>query len=70
MVTLAEIEVQAMFLSESERAILASRLLCSLPPLLNDGDEGADEALRRDAEMDSDPSACLSLEEFKSATGR
>ncbi len=59
-----------MVLSESERATLASHLLRSLPPLLSDEDEGDAEALRRDAEMDSDPSACLTLEEFKRAVGR
>jgi hypothetical protein len=33
-------------------------------------DGGLAEALRRDAEMDADPSACLTLEEFKRAVGR
>ncbi len=70
MVTLAEIEAQAMVLTDSERATLASHLLRSLPPLLDDEDDGDTEAMRRDAEMDNDPSACLTLEEFKRAVGR
>ena len=70
MVTLSEIEVQAMELSESDRAKLASNLLSSLRPILDDEDERVAEALRRDAEMDDDPSASLTLEEFKRAVGR
>ena len=70
MVTLAEIEAQAMVLTVSERATLASHLLRSLPPLLEDDDDGDAEALRRDEEMDNDPSSCLTLEEFKRAVGR
>lgn len=54
-----------MELTESERARLASNLLSSLRPILNDEDEGVAEALRRDAEMDADPSACMTYEEFK-----
>ena len=70
MVTLSEIEAQAMELSESDRAKLASNLLSSLRPILDDQDDGVAEALRRDAEMDDDPSASLTLEEFKRAVGR
>lgn len=40
MVTLSEVEVQAMELSESDRAKLASNLLSSLRPILDDEDEG------------------------------
>ena len=70
MITLAKIEAQAMDLTVSERATLASRLQFSLPPLMNDEDERDAEAIRRDQEMDHDPSASLTLEEFKSAVGR
>lgn len=66
--TLAEIKAQAMLLSDSERATLASHLLNSLPPLLDD--DGDSEAMRRDSEMDDDPLTCLTLEEFKRAVGR
>lgn len=65
MVSFSEIQSQAMELTESERARLASNLLSSLRPILNDEDEGVAEALRRDAEMDADPSACMTYEEFK-----
>jgi len=69
MVTLAEIEAQAMDLTVSERATLVTHLMRSLPPDF-DEDEGDAEAMRRDAEMDDDPSASLTLEEFKRAVGR
>lgn len=70
MVTLAELEAQAMDLPQAERARLATRLLHSLPPALDDQDEGLAEALRREAEMDSDPSMSISLEELKRSVGR
>ena len=54
----------------SERATLASHLHHSLTPVFEDDDDGVAEALRRDAEMDSDPDASLTLEELKSAVGR
>jgi putative addiction module component (TIGR02574 family) len=61
MATIAEIEKLALDLSENERAVLAAHLLGSLPPILHDEDEGIAEALRRDAELDANPSASLSL---------
>lgn len=70
MATLAEVEAQAMNLTDSERAFLASRLLYSLPSDLDDDDEGLAEALRRAAEMDADPSMCITLEELKHSVGR
>ncbi|MES2657843.1 MAG: addiction module protein [Verrucomicrobiota bacterium] len=70
MVTLAEIEAQAMNLTDSERATLASRLLHSLSSELGDDDDGLAEALRREAEMDADPSMSISLEELKRSVGR
>lgn len=69
-VPLHEIEAQAMALPEDQRAALAAHLLDSLPALLLDDDLGISEAARRDQEMDRDPSALLSLEEFKKAFGR
>lgn len=59
-----------MKLTASERAALASHLLQSLPPEFDEDDDGLDEAMRRDAEMDADPKMCLTLEEFKRAVGR
>ena len=54
-----------MKLPEAQRATLACRLLDSLPVVLSDHDEGVAEALRRDAELECDPAAGLSLEELK-----
>lgn len=66
MTTLLEIEMNAMQLPEDERAKLASALLCSLPSVLHDEDDGVAEALRRDAELDRDPSKGMSMDEFRS----
>ena len=70
MTTLSEIENSAMLLPEDERAQLASKLLCSLPSVLHDEDEGIAEAERRDAELDRDPSKGMSMAEFKAAFER
>jgi putative addiction module component (TIGR02574 family) len=70
MVTLAEIENLVFQLPESDRARLAADLLDSLPGVLIEDDEGLAEALRRSEEMDRDPSACLTHEEFLNAVGR
>jgi putative addiction module component (TIGR02574 family) len=64
MATIAEIEKLAQDLSESERAVLAAHLLESLPPVLQDEDEGIAEALRRAAELEANPSAGLILEQL------
>jgi len=64
MPTITEVENLALNLSESERAVLAARLLGSLPSVLHDKDEGIAEALRRDTELDADPSLGISLEEL------
>ena len=63
----AEIEKLASELTERERANLAATLLHSLPPVLDDEDEGIAEALRRDAEMDADPSQRMSLADLEAA---
>ena len=63
----AEVEKMALELTEQERASLAANILHSLPPILVDEDEGVAEALRRDAEMDSDPSQRMSLAELEAA---
>ncbi len=62
MSTIAEIEKLAFELPEVDRAVLAAHLLKSLPPVLEDEDEGIAEALRRDAELERD--AGISLEEL------
>mgnify|MGYP003383123635 CR=1 FL=1 len=67
MITAAEIEETAMRLPEDERARLASKLLGSLPSMLFDEDEGIAEALRRDEELDLNPTQGMSMAEFKAA---
>ena len=64
MLTLHEIEQQALGFPEADRAFLAARLLGSLPAVLADEDEGVAEALRRDAELERDPSQAITLEQL------
>jgi putative addiction module component (TIGR02574 family) len=59
---LAEIEREALTLSENDRAALAARLLDTLPPsevLISD-----DEVDRRERELDSGTVQAISHEEF------
>ena len=65
MQSLSEIERAAMKLPDNDRAALAARLLDSLPAVLFDEDDGLAEAIRRDAEMDRDPAASITLEELR-----
>ena len=67
MATMTEVEKLALDLPESERAILATHLLGSLPPILHDEDEGVAEALRRDSDLDAEPSSGMSLEQLDQA---
>ena len=64
MVTLTEVEKLALDLSDSQRAVLATHLLRSLPPVLQDEDEGIAEALLRDADLDANPGLGISLEQL------
>lgn len=66
MSTIVEVEKLALDLTEKERATLAANLLDSLPPVLSDEDEGVAEALRRDAEIESEPAQVISLAELDS----
>ena len=63
MATIIEVEKLTLDLSENERAVLAAHLLGSLAPVLYDADEGIAEALRRDADLEANPSGGLSLEQ-------
>jgi putative addiction module component (TIGR02574 family) len=65
MPTFEEVEALALALSEGEREILIDHLIHSLPGEDYVDPEELAEAKRRDAEMDADPSACLSWEEFQ-----
>ena len=64
MITPEEVEKLALELPEEQRAALAAHILDSLPPLLSEEDEGIAEALRRDAEMSSDPTIGIPLQDF------
>jgi len=61
-----QITAEALRLSEKDRAGLASRLLGSLPPVAFDEDEGVAEALKRDAELDTDGSQTMTLRDLDS----
>jgi len=67
MTLLQEVEEKAGRLPESERAALASKLLATLPPILRADDDGVAEALRRDAELEANPSAGMTDAEFRAA---
>ena len=58
------LESQLLALPERDRADLASLLLSTLPPSGTEGD-GVEEALRREAELEADPSLGLTLTEFE-----
>lgn len=64
MATITEVEKLAFDLPDSERALLASHLLRSLPAVLDDEDDGIAEALRRDAELDANPEAGIALDQL------
>ncbi|HEX8898140.1 MAG TPA: addiction module protein [Chthoniobacterales bacterium] len=64
MANILEIEKLALDLPERDRVTLIANLLDSLPPILDDEDEGIAEALRRDAELDANPSQAISAAEF------
>ena len=70
MLTLNEIEEQALCLPDNQRAALAAHLLDSLTAVLHDEDVGVAEAGQRDAELDRDPSAGMTLAEFRAAFGQ
>lgn len=59
-----------MSLTDAERAVLASDILQTLPAVLSDEDEGIAEALRRDAELETDPSAGIDWTTLKKELGR
>ncbi|PWU20288.1 MAG: addiction module protein [Verrucomicrobia bacterium] len=62
--SVGQIVAEALRLSEKERAGLASQLLQSLPPVRFEEDEGFAEALRRDAELEADPSQAMTLKDL------
>ena len=60
MATITEVEKLALDLPESQRAVLATRLLRSLSSVLHDEDEGIAEAFLRDADLDTNPELGMS----------
>jgi hypothetical protein len=70
MANITEVEKLALDLSESDRAILATHLLGSLPPVLHDEDEGIAEALRRDSDLGANPASGMSLDQLDHAVQR
>lgn len=70
MAQLQELRAEALALSDAKRAALASDLLQTLPAILSDEDDGIAEALRRDAELDRDPTLAVSWETIKKGLGR
>jgi hypothetical protein len=70
MATNIEVEKLALDLPEAQRAILAARLLRSLPAILQERDDGVAEALSRDSDFEANPSLGLSQEELDDRIGR
>ena len=70
MTRVQELRQRASVLSVSEKTELAADLLESLPPILDDPDEGVAEARRRDQEMDRDPAASITWEQLRRGIGR
>jgi hypothetical protein len=70
MTRLQELKKEVMSLPDAERAVLASDLLQTLPGVLSDEDEGIAEALRRDAELESDPASGVEWSTLKQELGR
>ena len=66
MSTIIEIEKLALDLPDKERATLVANLLDSLPGILSEEDEGVAEALRRDAEVNENSDATISLAQLDS----
>lgn len=70
MTRLQVLKKEALSLTDAERAVLASDLLETLPGVLSDEDEGIAEALRRDAELEANPSSGIEWSVLKKELGR
>ena len=70
MTRIQEIQQQTISLTASEKAKLAADLLESLPPILDDEDEGVAEAHRRDREMEMDPTVSITWDQVRRGIGR
>jgi len=67
---LEEIHESAMQLPDAQRATLAAELLCSLPGVLVDDDDGIAEAHRRSRELAENPSVGCTWAEIRRDLGR
>ena len=67
---LEEIQECAMQLTDNQRATLAASLLCSLPAMLVDEDDGIAEARRRSRELAANPAVGCSWDEIRRELGR
>ena len=65
MPTYAEVRELALALSDEDRAVLASSLMDTLSDELAYEVESYTEAFRRDAEMNADPTMCITWEEVR-----
>lgn len=63
MPTLVEVEKLALDLPEADRAVLATALLDSLGPIKEE-DEGIEEAVLRNSELDSDSESGMTIEQL------
>ena len=70
MTRLQALKKEALSLTDAERAVLAADLLQTLPGVLTDEDEGIAEAIRRDAELDANPSSGIEWSALKKELGR
>ncbi len=64
MATLSDLERFALDPPENQMAVLAAQLLESLSGVLHEDDDGLQQAMDRDRELDSNPSLGLSLEQL------
>ena len=67
---LKELQVCVMQLPDAQRATLAAELLCSLPAILVDDDDGITEARRRSRDLAENPAAGCTWEEIQRDLGR
>jgi hypothetical protein len=67
---LKELQEHAMQLPDAQRATLAADLLCSLPAVLVDEDDGITEARRRSRDLVENPAAGCTWDEIRQDLGR
>jgi len=63
--SIEEIEASVLDLPQDQRAQLAASLLTSLPAVLDEEDEGIEEAIRRSKELDVDPASSCTWDDIR-----